>query len=68
MGIDKLPIADLLIEHASGATPPKDTSNKEPIDQLQPNLTGTPDLMVRNAHMNVVGVYNVGVIHYCNAT
>ena len=43
MDIDKLSINDLLIDNLLGVPPPEDTSNEEPIDPQQPDVTCTPD-------------------------
>jgi len=68
MAIDKLSINDLLIENVPGAPPPEDTSNKEPIDPQQPDLTCTPDPTKTKAHRQVVGVENAGGKAYGRAT
>jgi len=56
MAIDKLSINDLLLDNVLGAPPPEDTSNKEPIDPQQPDLTCTPDPTKTKTHRQVVGV------------
>ena len=43
MAFNKLSIKDLLIDNVPGALPPEDTSNEEPIDPQQPDLTCTAD-------------------------
>ena len=68
MAIDKLSINDLLIDNVTGAPPPEDTPNKEPIDPQQPDLTCTPDPTRTKAHWQVVGVKNAGEKAYGKAT
>jgi hypothetical protein len=60
MAIEKLSIYDLLIDNVPGAPPPEDTPNEEPIDPQQPNLTCTLDRTNTKAHIEVVGLENVG--------
>jgi hypothetical protein len=60
MAIDQLSINNLLLDNIPGAPPPEDTSNEEPIDPQQPNLTSTPDPTKRKAHRQVVGVEYAG--------
>jgi len=60
MGIDKLSINDVLLDHVPGAPPPDDTLNEEPIDPQQPDLTCTPDPTKTNVNRQVVGVENAG--------
>ena len=60
MAIDKLSMNDLLIGNIPGALTPKNTPNKQPIDTLQPALTGTPDPTKTKAHAHVVGVEHAG--------
>jgi len=68
MDIDKLSIDDLLRDNVPGAPPPEVTSNKEPIDSQQPDLTCTPDPAKTKAHRQVVGVENAGGRAYGKAT
>jgi len=56
MAIDKLSMNDLLLDNVPGAPPPEDTSNGEPIDPQQPDLSCTPDPTKTIAHRQVVVV------------
>ena len=68
MALDKLPIHDLLRNNVPGAPPPDDTPNEEPIDPSQPDLTCTPDPMMRKTHWHGVEVENTGGQAYGKAT
>jgi hypothetical protein len=68
MAIDKLSINDLLLDNVQGAPPPEDTSNEEPIDPQQPDLTCTPDPAKTKAYRQVVGVETAGGKVYGKAT
>jgi hypothetical protein len=60
MAIDKLPINDRLIDHVTGAPPPENTRNEDPIYPQQPDLTCTPDPTKTKAHRQVFGLENAG--------
>jgi len=60
MANNKLSISDLLIDNILGAPPPEDTSNEEPSDPLQPDLSCTPDPAKTKAQRQVIGVENAG--------
>jgi len=66
--IDKLSINDLLLDNVPGAPPLEDTTNEEPIDPRQPDLTCTPDVSKTKAHRQVVGLENAGAKAYGKAT
>jgi hypothetical protein len=68
MVIDKLPINDLLIVNVTGASPPEDTRNNEPIDPQQPDLTCTPDPTKTKPYKQAVGAQNGGRKEYGKAT
>jgi hypothetical protein len=51
---------DLLLGNVPGVPPPEDTSNAEPINPKQDDLTCTPDPTRTNAHRQVVRVEYAG--------
>jgi len=69
MAIDELSqLIHLLIDTVPGAPPPDDTPDEEMINPQKPDLTRTPDPTTTKAHMQVVGVENVGGKAYGKAT
>jgi len=64
MAINKLSISDLLLDNVPGAPPPQDTTNEEPIDSQQSDLTCTSDPTKAKAQTQVVGVENAGAKAY----
>jgi len=68
MAMDKLPIDDLFLDNVPGAPPPEVTTNEEPIEPEQLDLTCTPDPTKTEAHRQVVGVENAGGRAYGKVT